>query len=158
VYADCSYAQFFAKIDVDVCFRTRVDVAQTLVERSTDRDAPIHFLHTKLTTDNEACDRTLGGFVQAYTAEHACCANEQTAEYQPTGHLPQVPYSNLIAGWLGFWQSPRVLHFANAWHKWQGGWVHRWTVRPTPAHLPTTNLEASLSTAPCVLIPPHVIH
>ena len=44
---------------------------------------------------------------------------------EPYDH-PPVSFGNFIGGWLGFWQSPRVLHFAKLWWEWKGGWMHRW--------------------------------
>ena len=94
-------------------------------------------MHTKTTDDNVKCDRGLGDLVRAYAAEHACSVNAQTAIWTRLGSTvggthsqqanPMVPYSNLIGGWLGFWQSRRMLHFADAWHRWPDGWLYRWT-------------------------------
>lgn len=37
-------------------------------------------------------------------------------------------YGNFVAGWLGFWASPEVMHFSAAWYAHpRGQWVHRWT-------------------------------
>ena len=127
---------FFAKIDLDVCFRSPVDIAEVFLA-SAERGASLYFLHTKLTEDNVHCDRGLGDMVRAYAAEHACSVNAQTAIWTRPGSTvgatnsqeanPMVPYSNLIGGWLGFWQSRRMLHFAHAWHRWPDGWLYRWT-------------------------------
>ena len=137
---------FFIKVDVDVCFRAPLDLLRTLVPPAGvgASSAPVIFFHTSMTRDNMKCDRTLGDFVRLYTGEHPCCANAHTAEWRSSvgadgrsddgGILeaqwlpfPPVPYSNFIGGWLGFWQSARVLHFAASWHRFEGGWVYRWT-------------------------------
>lgn len=46
---------------------------------------------------------------------------------EPCGVLvPSCWAGNFIGGWLGFWQSPAVMHFARLWWEWEGGWTRRW--------------------------------
>ena len=112
---------FWSKIDVDVCFRRRVDLTHELVRTSA------FFWHTRLQQDNPNCERSLGAFMVKYTNEHPCCRTSEALAWQPDVELPHVPYSNMIAGWLGFWQSDSLLYFAKEWHAWTGGLVNRWT-------------------------------
>lgn len=123
-----SYFDFWAKMDVDVCFRRPVAPADLLQPLLAQRAT---FFHSRLFQDNPVCEITLGDFVQFY---HRCFPCDWRRGYtppwapwdEPYDH-PVVPYANFIGGWLGFWQSRRVLHVARRWWEWKGGWMHRWT-------------------------------
>ena len=113
---------YWAKIDVDVCFRTSMKLTHTLVKSGS------WFVHTRLQQDNEACERSLGQFMSQYTKDHGCCATPEALLWRESSpHLPQAVYANFVAGWLGFWQSDQLLYFARQWHAWEGGWRYRWT-------------------------------
>ena len=40
--------------------------------------------------------------------------------------MAQVYYSNFIVGWLGLFQSPQLLQYAEFHWSWPGGWRFRW--------------------------------
>ena len=123
-----SYFDFWAKFDVDVCFRRGVQVADVIGPLVHQR---ANFFHSKLTVDNAVCELTLGDMMQLYHHTFSCAGSTRgeppwAAWDEPYDH-PPVPYANFVGGWLGFWQSRRVLHFADKWWRWKGGWMHRWT-------------------------------
>ena len=92
---------FFAKIDVDVCLRAKIDVVGEFVAsgRRAKSSLGAFFLHTKLMADPNECEQTLGDFMRQYTAAHPCGASAQTDAVNAL-----VPFGNFIGGWLGFWQ------------------------------------------------------
>lgn len=124
------YFDYFAKIDVDVCFRRPVQLGDIIEPLLLSRS---HFFHSGLLRDNPACEATLGDFMQLYHSQFPCPgwrAAAMSPPWKPFGEVyehPPVSYGNFIGGWLGFWQSERVLHFARLWWEWAGGWVHRFT-------------------------------
>ena len=119
---------FWLKIDVDVCFLSAVrdDIIAPLV---TNRAI---FFHSHHTQENPVCEATLGEFMQLYARSMRAKACSDTREPpwpawgQPNAY-PTVAFSNFVGGWLGFWQSPAVLHFARLWWEWDGGWSYRWS-------------------------------
>ena len=120
---------FWAKIDVDVCFRRHVSVADVVAPLVNQRAI---FFHAKLFVDNPVCEMTLGDFMQLYSALHgqACTPTSRKPPWRAWGESyehPPVSFGNFIGGWLGFWQSPRVMHFARLWWEWEGGWARRWS-------------------------------
>ena len=90
----------------------------------------------RLIVDNVVCELTLGDMLQLYYKTYPCSGwrgkgatfDEEPpwAPWDEPYNHPPVSYGNFIGGWLGFWQSPRLLHFARRWWEWKGGWMHRW--------------------------------
>jgi hypothetical protein len=106
----------------------------------------LDFFHSRLQRELVWCDRGLGDFMTLYGHEFACSGLWRSAAWpsslrpasggrlgrtdtvgRPVHVYPQVVFSNLVGGWLGFWQSERILHFAKLWHRWEAGWVYRWS-------------------------------
>merc|ERR1712118_331006 len=90
-----------------------------------------NFFHGKLIVDNPVCELTLGDFMQLYWRSFACEGWRSASDMEPPWDAwgdnainhPPVSYGNFIGGWLGFWQSSRLLHFAQKWWEWKGGWM-----------------------------------
>ena len=124
-----SYFDFWAKFDVDVCFRRPMSYTDVIEPLITQR---AHFFHAKLIVDNIICENTLGDFMNLYHHAYPCRPWRSEDSPPPWGmwdepyNHPPVSFGNFIGGWLGFWQSKRVLHFAKRWWEWKGGWMHRW--------------------------------
>lgn len=112
---------YWAKVDVDVCFRLSMNLTRDLVRSGS------WFMHTRLQQDNAMCERSLGEFMANYTARHSCAATNEALAWQEGALYPKAAYANFIAGWLGFWQSNATRYFAEQWHGWEGGWVNRWS-------------------------------
>ena len=129
---------------------TNVRVSEAMVTN----DA--YFLHTMVLPwdgypriNNPSCriTTTLGASLLAYLESARCdmlgrpskkllrlCALRATPQYAPCARserllAPRSPpafYTNFIAGWLGLFQSPQMLQFAEAWYFWPGSWRFRW--------------------------------
>ena len=87
----------------------------------------------RLIVDNPVCELTLGDFMQLYHRSFVCDGWRGAHAHAPPWAAwdeeydhPPVSFGNFIGGWLGFWQSQRLLHFARRWWEWKGGWMHRW--------------------------------
>ena len=98
-----SYFDYWAKFDVDVCFRRQVSLADVLEPLVRQR---AHFFHAKLLVDNAVCEHTLGDLMQLYHHLFPCAGwrNAQSpppwgAWDQPYTH-PPVSYGNFIGGWV----------------------------------------------------------
>lgn len=119
---------FWAKFDVDVCFRRAVtdfDVIGPLVAQRA------VFFHAKLMVDNPVCEANLGDLMQLFFGSFRAkaCGDAREPPWKAWGspyEHPPVSFGNFIGGWLGFWQSPAVMHFARLWWEWEGGWTRRW--------------------------------
>lgn len=129
---------FFMKLDVDVCFHDQQqdpELAHMLAHRFRSSELTAHlvrsgawFVHTRLQPDNPRCEKGLGSFMAEHVKEHPCAATPLALQWNSTAAvLPPVAYGNFVAGWLGFWQSDRILNFAERWYGYHSGWVHRWT-------------------------------
>ena len=86
--------------------------------------AGANFFHAMLAQDKLSCETTLGDLMQLYHISFGCGSSRGSPPWlsslTPHTLSPLVPYGNFIGGWLGFWQSPSVLHFARKWCDWRG--------------------------------------
>lgn len=138
---------FWAKVDADVCFGRPLSMVEDVLVPLIRRRAV--FFHSALMRENDLCQMTLGEFVSLYwqhhrgdlrpwderSSEHASIALTEARQppWRPfaaalaSDPAIAVPYSNFVGGWVGFWSSERVMHFARLWWEWDGGWYRRWT-------------------------------
>lgn len=109
---------FFAKIDADITFTKTVDLVDVLWNEES------YFMHTlQMESDYPPCALTLQQSTWTYT-QAAACAFSPPDDFRP---LRKVFYSNFVVGWLGLFQSPQMLQYAEFWWSWPGGWRFRWS-------------------------------
>ena len=104
---------FFAKVDVDVFWLQAVDLAAVAAAQRA------HWLHSfdVESAFSPRCSRTLHSLLPAYL-EAAGCGEAHAAA--AAARDPRTTfYSNFVMGWLGLFQSPQLLGFAQYWWSWQ---------------------------------------
>ena len=120
------YFDFFVKLDVDIRFRfefSRKQIADDMIRNNA------VLLHTRELPFERSVPEcrltiTLGESLTAYLKTSRCAALGSPTQVML--HRPPAYYSNFLAGWLGLFQSPQLLQFAEFWYFWPGSWRFRW--------------------------------
>jgi hypothetical protein len=116
---------FFAKVDVDTFMLRPVDVAATMMSEGA------HWLHTFDVTSaySSRCSVTLQEHLTPYLIGAGCTARQTPSAHALAAVRGAWPtfYSNFVAGWLGLFQAPQMLQYAQYWWSWPGGWRYRWS-------------------------------
>jgi len=103
---------FFMKIDADIRFLRPVPVnpIDILLEKK-------KYVFTNSMVEDNCCSKGLNNMVEDFLAfESTICPHQVVAEAQGLDWFESdviTPYANFFGGWLGFWASEEILHFAN---------------------------------------------
>ena len=120
-----SHFDFFAKVDVDVYVTRPIEIASPMLRQRA------HWLHTFDVQGawSRGCSSTLHAHMQPYLAAAGCTTEDAPTAFALANRPGAWPtfYTNFVAGWLGLFQSPQLLQFAQYWWSWPGGWRYRWS-------------------------------